>query len=669
MDLVYLPLLSGVLSVITVIYLIRKILNEPTGSREMVEIASYIEEGAKTFLDREFKTIVFFIIPITALLDIFLSWEIAFGFVAGSLSSLLAAYIGMRIAVKANLRTAYATVAKPKKAVVIAFRGGAVTGLSVIGLSLMGLSLLYLLFREPVLLVGYGFGASLSALFTQLGGGIFTKAADVGADLVGKVEARIPEDDPRNPAVIADAVGDNVGDCAGRGADLFESFSDNIIGAMILGLAFATVYGTNGVVYPLTVESTSIFATILGVLFIRESMNPTKSIYQSFLISGVISLIGFYLASTLILHDITLFYCSALGLTVSLIIAVVVLYYTKTGGKITKAIANASKSGPALTILTGLSYGFESAAVPILVVAFTMSASYLLANGGMHGIFGISASTLGILSSTGIIMASDTFGPIVDNAQGISKMSGVSADTEIAEMLDSVGNVTKAVTKGYAMACCVFTAVLILFAYITEAARIQGIPLSFDNIILNIAKPINLTALFIGASLPFIFSALSIRAVNKAALHMVEEVRRQFRERPGILKGTEKPDYNKCIDISTRYALKEMFLPTLVALIFPIAVGFLFSIWALAIYLIAVKVVSGLLAMFMYNSGGAWDNAKKLIELGYIRNPDAHVASVIGDTVGDPLKDCAGPSLHILVKLQNILAITLLPLFFLFSLS
>ncbi|MCD6537816.1 sodium-translocating pyrophosphatase [Candidatus Bathyarchaeota archaeon] len=656
--------IAGFLALIVVGVLAEEIRREDPGTEKMRRIASYIEEGARAFLSREFKTITYFIIPLCILLWIFLRWEISLGFILGAVSSLLAAYIGMMIAVKANVRTASASIKAPERAVMIAFRGGGVTGLSIIGMSLLGLGILYILYnRDPELLVGYGFGASLAALFAQLGGGIYTKAADVGADLVGKIEARIPEDDPRNPAVIADQVGDNVGDCAGRGADLFESFSDNIIGVMIVGLAFTSIYGYKAVIFPMLIESISIVATIIGIFLVREGRDPIRSVYTGFFSTGILCIIGFYLVSVQFMHDIRLFYCTTLGLLTSLIIALLVLYYTKTGGSVTRRIAAASQSGAAINLIIGLSYGLESAVPPVILVALVVVASYLILGGGLQGIYGISASTVGILSTTGIIMASDTFGPIADNAQGIAEMAG-EEDLRTAESLDSVGNVTKAITKGYAMTCCILTAIVILFAYMMTIIKYSGMTFTLESLTVNIIHPKVICAIFLGAALPFIFSALAIRAVGKTSFQMVEEVRRQFREIPGLLEGRAKPDYSTCVDISTRNALREMILPTLLSLTFPIIVGFIFNVWALAAYLIAVSIVSSLLAIFMFNSGGAFDNAKKYIEMGHFggKGSPAHAASVIGDTVGDPLKDCAGPSLHILVKLQNILSITMLPI-------
>jgi len=673
MDLAAVSVITGFFTLLIVAILSRYIKKEKVGTKRMKEIASYIEEGAYAFLKREFKTILYFIVILSILLLIFLKWEIALGFLVGSFLSLTAAFIGMSIAVKANVRTANAARKSAEKAMEIAFRGGAVTGLSIVGMSLFGLGILFFAFgKQPNLLVGFGFGASLAALFAQLGGGIYTKAADVGADLVGKVEKNIPEDDPRNPAVIADLVGDNVGDCAGRGADLFESFSDNIIGAMILGSGFLFMYGSKGIIFPLLMESIGVVATIIGILSMKSGKDPMKSIYLSFGVTSVLCLIGFYFLAVNFMEDLSLFYCASLGLASSFIVALIVLYYTGMGKKVTREIAKASKSGAAINLITGFSYGLESAAWPIILIGVVMIISYLISGGGLHGIYGIATAAMGILSTTGIIMTSDTFGPISDNADGIAEMSGIKKEVEEkTEVLDAAGNVTKAVTKGYAMACASLTSVVLLFAYILEASK--GLEISFSSIndvVINLVNPAMIVPMFIGAAIPFLFSALAIRAVGRASFKMVEEVRRQFKEIKGLMEGKAKPDYSRCIDISTKYSLKQMILPTLLSLIVPIMIGFAFGVWGLASYLLSVTIVSVLLAVFMYNAGGAWDNAKKYIEAGNFggKGTKTHAASVIGDTFGDPLKDTAGPSLHILIKLQNIIAITLLPLFITYAL-
>ncbi|RLF01810.1 MAG: sodium-translocating pyrophosphatase, partial [Thermoprotei archaeon] len=607
------------------------------------------------------------------------------GFIIGAILSLLAAYIGMSIAVRANVRTSNAARTSGEKALKIAFLGGSVTGLTIVGLSLLGVGGLYIIFgQDPSSLVGFGFGASLAALFAQLGGGIYTKAADVGADLVGKVEQRIPEDDPRNPAVIADQVGDNVGDCAGRGADLFESFSDNIIGIMILGASFAALLGSKYILYPLLAESIGVIGVILGVLLFRPGKNPMTSIYTSFAIATIVSLIGFYWLGAYYMNDIRLFYTSTLGVITSFIVAVIILYYTGNHKPVIE-IARASKMGAAINLIQGLAYGFESAVGPVIIVAIVIGLSYIIGGGGIEGIYGIASAAAGILSTTGIIMTADTFGPISDNADGIAEMAGISDEVaDKTEMLDAAGNVTKAVTKGYAMACATITSIVLLFAFIVEAgtkylhinigtldALLRGnlmslaVSSTLQKILSLIFDPYIIIALFIGSAVPFLFSSMAIKAVGKTAFQMVDEVRRQFREIKGLLEGKAKPDYARAVDISTRNALREMVPPTLLGLIAPVIMGFVFGVKGMTAYLIGVTLSAVLLALFMYNVGGAWDNAKKYIEAGNFggKGTDAHAAAVIGDTVGDPLKDTAGPSLHILIKLQNIMAITLLPLF------
>jgi len=686
-DLALVAPITGVLSLVVVALVSLWILRQDEGTERMKEIASFIQEGARAFMKREFRTIAYFIV-ILAILLYFIGWQISVGFVVGSILSLIAAYIGMSIAVQANVRTANVARKSAGRAVKVAFLGGSVTGLSIVGLSLIGVGGLYILFgRDPSLIVGFGFGASLAALFAQLGGGIYTKAADVGADLVGKVEKKIPEDDPRNPAVIADQVGDNVGDCAGRGADLFESFSDNIIGVMILGAAFSIILGEKFIIYPLVAESIAVIGVIIGVLLFRGGKDPMKSIYTSFAIATIISLIGFYWLGVYYIGDIAIFYASAIGLISSFIVAVLILYYTG-NYKPVKEIAKASKSGAAINLIHGFAYGLESAVWPMILIAVVIVVSYFITGGGVRGIYGIAAAAVGILSTTGIIMSADTFGPISDNADGIAEMSGISDEVaDTTEVLDAAGNVTKAVTKGYAMACATITSIVLLFSFILEAAvkyykislfdvnsLLMG-KLSTDfelihKIIASVYDPYIIVPLFIGSAVPFLFSALAIKAVGRGAFEMVNEVRRQFREIKGLLEGKAKPDYARCVDISTKTALKEMIPPTLLGLITPVVIGFIFGVKGMTAYLIGVTLVAVLLALFMYNVGGAWDNAKKYIEAGNFggKGSDAHAAAVIGDTVGDPLKDTAGPSLHILIKLQNIIALTLVALFVAYAL-
>ncbi len=691
MDLALIPPIAGCMGLILIPYLFWTIKKESAGTPRMKEIAGYIQEGTHAFLKREFKTISYFIIVLAILLYISLGWQIAVGFITGALLSMLATFIGMTAAVRANVRTANAARRSSGKALVLAFRGGAIMGLSITCLVLLGISSLYFLFgagptnKEAVSsLVGFGFGASLSALFAQLGGGIYTKAADIGADLVGKVEARIPEDDPRNPAVIADLVGDNVGDCAGRGTDLFEASADNLVCSMIICTAFIGPpfnYGWKAVLFPLLIRSIGKIATVIGIFTVREwkKRSPLTSLNIGIFSTGAVALTLFYIIATWLYGDIRLFYCLSTGLLAFIIISLITQYYTGINRHPVKAIAEASRAGGAINILTGFSYGLESAVFSMILIAGVMLFTYSIFGGGIYGILGIVAATLGITEMKGIVMSIDTYGPIADNAAGIAEMSGLSEETEKSlDALDAAGNVTKAITKGYALTKCVLTSAVILFAYLFEVARLHP-DITLDNLLeiafLNIANPTIIAGFLIGATIPFLFSALTIRAVSKAAFAMIREVRRQFKEIPGLLQGNAKPDYARCVDISTKYSLQRMFLPTLVALIAPVAVGFTLGVWPLASFSIGVNIMGALLAVFMFNSGAAWDNAKKLIEKQQLHKTattksdlETHAAAVIGDTVGDPLKDTSGPSLHILIKLENIIAITLLPLFIRYAL-
>jgi len=659
------PVIIGVIALAFVQFLYYSVSREDAGTERMREIASYIQEGANAYMKRQYTTIAYFILALAVVIGVTRGSLSALSFLIGSGLSLVAAYIGMNAATRANVRTAAAAMKSPGKALKIAFWGGAVMGVAIVGLSVLGIGGLYVTFRtllggaeEAALeaIVPFGLGASLAALFAQLGGGIYTKAADIGADLVGKVEVGIPEDDPRNPAVIADQVGDNVGDCAGRGADLFESFSDNIIGMMILGLAFMAKYGEAGVLFPLLAESLGVLSTIVAILLIREETdNPVKTINMALLTAGALNAVAFYFLADRMLGDPGLFESAVLGLAASLFVGLIVQYYTGTGYRPVRDIANASRFGPALNVITGLAVGLESAFLPLIVISVVVAAAYFLA-----GLYGIAAATVGILSTTGIIMASDTFGPISDNAAGIAEMSGLSDEIRSSlDVLDAVGNTTKAITKGYAMACAV------LSAFVLFAAYLQSISSGGSTVAIDIGDPYILVGLILGGTLAFLFSAMAIRAVGRTASEMVAEVRRQFREIPGLLEGKAKPDYAKAVDISTRHALREMIPPTLITLAAPIAVGAAFGVKPLGAFIVGGTIVGGLLAVFMINAGGALDNAKKLIESGLHggKGSDAHKAAVVGDTVGDPLKDTAGPSLHIFVKLITIVALTFAPLF------
>ncbi len=665
----YLPALIGIIGLAVALLIFYLVMKEDPGTPEMVAIASYIQEGANAYMKRQFTTISYFIIALALLLFLLQGPLQGASFIAGAALSLIAAYIGMNAAVRANVRTANAARTSPAKALKIAFWGGSVMGLAVVSLSVAGIGLLYLISVGPnpstspeVLkellhaIVPFGMGASLAALFAQLGGGIYTKAADIGADLVGKVELGIPEDDPRNPAVIADQVGDNVGDCAGRGADLFESFSDNILGMMVLGVTFFALHGLKGVLFPLLAESIGVISTIIAILLIREkSGNPVTTINISLFVAGVINAIGFYLLSVYLLNDIKVFYASLLGLVASLLVGAIVEYYTGYQHPPVRSIAKAAQSGPALDVIAGLAAGLESAFLPLIVISFVVVLSYWIA-----GLYGIAAATAGILSTTGIIMAADTFGPISDNAAGIAEMAGLSKEIRAGlDELDAVGNTTKAITKGYAMACALLSAFVLFSAYIESAGLVQSAAK------VDLGEPMNLVGLIVGATLAFLFAALAIKAVGKTAEEMVQEVRRQFREIPGLREGKAKPDYARTVDIATKHALKEMILPTVISFAFPIAIGLLLGRRPLGSFIIGGTIAGGLLAVFMINAGGALDNAKKLIESGEYggKGSEAHKAAVVGDTVGDPLKDTAGPSLHIFVKLIAIVALTFVALF------
>ena len=680
-ELIFIPITAGCAAFLCIAILYRLISKESPGTPKMRSIAGFIQEGANAFLRREVRTIAYFLIPLAVLLFLLLGWQIALGFILGASFSVLAMVIGMNAAVRANVRTTNAARTSAGKALQLAFRGGGVMGLAIVSLNLLGISLLYLLFGAGpenqgaiYLLVGFGFGASLAALFAQLGGGIFTKAADVGADLVGKLETKIPEDDPRNPAVIADLVGDNVGDCAGRGADLFESGSDNLIAVMILGLLFVGApfnLGWKIILFPLITRSIGNLATISGVVSIRSwRKSSIISLDMALLIAGIISVLGFYAVSTLLMNDIRFFYCLSLGLLSALVVYVVVQYFTGISGAPVKTIADSAQRGAAISLMMGVSYGMISAAISIIFIGAVIAVSYFIFGGELLGLYGIIAAALGLTEMKGIIMASDTFGPIVDNAGGIAKMSGLEKDVEKSlDELDAVGNTTKAVTKGFSMAAAVMTSFALLFAFVSEAFRIQTgtLPTSISQVApyFDLASPLIIVGVLIGATIPFIFSGMAILAVGRTSKQMVNEVRRQFESIPGLIEGKAKPDYAKCVDVSTENSLKEMILPTLLGLISPIVVGFTFGIWTLAAFLLSATVVGALLATFMFNTGGALDNSKKYIESGKLggKGTLAHDAAVTGDVFGDPLKDTAGPSLHILIKLLNIVSITLLPLF------
>jgi K(+)-stimulated pyrophosphate-energized sodium pump len=620
-------------------------------NKRINELSEIIQSGAMAFLYREYKALAVFVLLVAALLSFYLGYESAACFVAGALCSAATGYIGMKVATKANGKTAFAATKGMNAALGIAFRGGSVMGMTVVGVGILGVLGVYMIFGNAEVITAFGFGASSIALFARVGGGIYTKAADVGADLVGKVEAGIPEDDPRNPAVIADNVGDNVGDIAGMGADLFESYVNSILAAMAVGVVTS---GLPGLMYPLLLCALGVVAALIGTAFVRvgEGGNPQKAISTGLYATGGLMVAGtYFLTKWLFIGDITLFWSVLGGVASGVIIGKITEIYTSADYKSVKEIAAASNTGTATNILAGISVGMKSTVAPVIFICIATLVGF-----SFGGMYGIACSAVGMLSITGMVLSVDAYGPISDNAGGIAEMAGLPEEVRgITDRLDAVGNTTAAVGKGLAIGSAALTA-LALFVSYSNATSLETIDLNDPKVMVG---------LFIGGVLPFIFSALSIQAVSRAAEHMIEEVRRQFREIPGIMDGTGRPEYEKCVDISTAAAIREMIVPGMMAVIVPICVGKFLGAAALG-GLLGGSIVTGvMMAIFMANAGGAWDNAKKYIEEGNHggKGSPAHAAAVNGDTVGDPFKDTAGPSLNILIKLMTVVSLVLAPLF------
>ena len=652
--LIYFAPVLGICALLFAFYLTKKVGKQDAGTDRMKEIAAFIHEGARAFLTAEYKILVVFVAVLFVLIGIGIgNWVTAVCFLVGALFSTAAGYIGMNVATKANVRTAAAAKdSGMNKALSIAFSGGAVMGMCVVGFGLFGAGVVYILTKNPDVLSGFSLGASSIALFARVGGGIFTKAAEDGADLVGKVEAGIPEDDPRNPAVIADNVGDNVGDVAGMGADLFESYVGSLVSAITLGVVYAK---ESGAIFPLVIAALGVLASVIGCFFVKgdENSSPHKALKYGSYSAAIVVMIGSLILSKMFFNGFKEAIAIIFGLVVGLLIGVITEIYTSGDYRFVKKIAQQSETGPATTVISGIAVGMQSTAVPIILIAIGIIGAY-----SFSGLYGIALAAVGMLSTTGITVAVDAYGPIADNAGGIAEMSGLPSEVRnITDKLDAVGNTTAAMGKGFAIGSAALTALALFVSYA------QAVGLFEEGINLLDYKVI--VGMFVGGMLPFLFSAFTMDSVSKAAYKMIEEVRRQFKTIPGILEGKGKPDYKSCVAISTQAALKEMLLPGVMAVLAPVFIGVVLGPDALGGLLGGALVTGVMLAIFMSNSGGAWDNAKKYIEDGHHggKGSEAHRAAVVGDTVGDPFKDTSGPSINILIKLMTIVSLVFAPLF------